>query len=214
MLDQFSQAELEMFSRDFMGIIHICRKLNANVWRDEQGVRYNIDLLKAHITKFSAKYAALRIILEQTEYYEVKPVILLKDEKDFFNVFAVAGRMSGIIESVSIFLEGKFKTVSHGVFEKDFDKLKPFLKRGNVYFNITSFQHKRLHLRYREKYGLIELILDSLDFTINDPEFRLCAYYALSNSHGSEELEDIDKLFIGPVSTDKSFTGSVGGSRD
>jgi hypothetical protein len=211
MLDQFSQAELEMFSRDFMGIIHICRKLNAGVWRDEQGIRYNIDLLKAHLAKFSAKYTALRIILEQTEYYEVKPVILLKDEKDFYNVFAVAGRMAGLIDSVSIFIDGKFKTVSHSVFEKDFDKLKPFLKRGNVYFNISSAQPRKFHLRYSEKYGLIELILDSLDFTHSDPEFRICAYYALSNSHGNEELEDIDKLFIGPVSSDRPFTGSVGG---
>ncbi|MFH1181529.1 MAG: hypothetical protein V1702_01085 [Candidatus Woesearchaeota archaeon] len=214
MLNQFSQAELEMFKKDFMGIIHICRKLNDNVWRVEQGIRYNIEILNRHIERFSGKYKTLQVKLDTTPYYEVKPVVLLRDEKDFYNVFSIAGRITGEIESVTMFIEGRYKVVVPEVFEKDFDKFKPYMKRGNIYFNLFSANKipRRLHLRYSEKHDMIELIFDSLDFTTADPEFRLCAYYGLSFGYGPEELEDIDNLFIGPVSsTDQQFKGSLGG---
>jgi hypothetical protein len=213
MLSQFSQAELDMFRKDFMCIIHMCRKLNDNEWRVEQGIRYNIDVLNSHIAKFSAKYRTLQIVLEINHYYEVKPVILLKDESDFFNVFSTAAKIAGSMESVEMFVDGKYKTLQPAIFEKDFEKLKPYMKKGSIYFNITSAHNiqRKLHLKFSEKYGMIELIIDRLDFTESDPEFKLCAYYALSFGYGNEELEDIDSLFIGPVNTeDQQYRGAVG----
>ncbi|MBN2454335.1 hypothetical protein JXB11_02205 [Candidatus Woesearchaeota archaeon] len=210
-ISQFSEEETKMFVKDFMSIIHLCRKVNENVWRDEAGLTHNLELIRRNSEAFSKKYRTLIIIVEKNEYYELKPTILLKDEHDFYNVFSIANRIAGEVDSVTLNLDGKYANVDSENFQRNFDKYKPYMKAGSVYFNLLTRKSPRsLHLRYCEKHGMIELVIDNLDFGISDPEFRLCEYYGLSFGYeNSIILEDIESLFIGPVSS--GFRESTGG---
>ncbi len=208
-----SQEEIKMFKNDFVPLLKLCRSLVSS-FRDEFLDERNLTVANEYARKFSEKYRTLQVVMEKGKYELPKPAILLRDEKDFYNIFTVAESLVPTMESVTFSITGKPHTYAAAEFKLRFNEFKPSLLQESVIFNYAyEGVRRRLELKYRKEYGMIQLVDDDFMFDENDPEFRLCMHYAFDKGYDEKvSLSKYPLIFIDRTKTEpESFKGTVGG---
>lgn len=208
-----SKEEIATFRNDFVPLLKLCRTLVSG-FRDEFLDNRNLAVANEYAQRFSEKYRTLKVLMEKGSYELPKPAILLGDEKDFYSIFSVAESIMPELESVTILADGKHRTYDAVEFKLIFNELKPSLLQGAVCFNYTFKEAKRrIELKYRKEYGMIQLIDDDFMFDETDPEFALCMHYAFDKGYDERiNLSKYPLLFIGRTESEpESFKGSLGG---
>ncbi len=208
-----SHEEVKMFKNDFVPLLKLCRTL-ASGFRDEFLDKRNLSVAKEYAERFSEKYRTLQVVMEKGRYELPKPAILLRDEKDFHNIFFVAESLIQDIDSVTFSINGKPHTYAAVEFELRFNEFKPYLLQESVSFNYTyAGVRRKLELKHREEYEMIQVVDDDFMFDEHDPEFALCMHYAFDKGYDeSISLSKYPLIFIGRTEAEpESFKGSVGG---
>jgi hypothetical protein len=208
-----SKEEIAMFKQDFVPLLKCCRALSAG-FRDPYLDKRNMDLLEAYAAAFSKKYPALKIVMEKGNYGLPKPAILLKEEKDFFNIFFTAEQIIRNITHVRFLFGQKYHTFPVEEFKLRFAEFKQHILHGDVSFEY-SFEgaQRSVQLKYRTEYLMIQIVDDDFMFSDEDPEFRICMHYAFGK--GYDETSDLSRyyaLFIGRAESEPGhFKGETGG---
>ncbi len=210
-----SQEEIKMFKNDFVPLLKLCRTLVSS-FRDGFLDERNLSVANEYAAKFSKKYRTLRLIIEKGKYELPKPAILLRDEKDFYNIFTVAESLMPDMESVSFSINGKNRTYSVVEFKLRLSEFKKYLLGGPVNFNYAfKCVNRKLELKYRKELEMIQVVDDDFMFDENDPEFRLCMHYAFEEGYNEKiSLSKYPLIFIDRTKAEPAlFKGSVGGRR-
>ncbi len=208
-----SQEEIKMFKNDFVPLLKLCRTLVSS-FRDEFLDERNLAVASEYAERFSEKYRTLQVAMEKGNYGLPRPAILLSGEKDFYSVFSIADSFIPDIHSATFLANEKSSTFPIEEFKRRFAEFKPSLLKSTVYFNYTfSGVKRRLELRYRKEYGMIQVVDDDFMFDENDPEFRLCMHYAFDNGYDEKiSLSKYPLIFIDRTKAEpESFKGDVGG---
>ena len=208
-----ANEEIQTFKKDFTPLLKLCRNF-ASGFRDEFLNKQNLEIVKKYAEDFSRKYRALQVVIERKEYDLPCPTLLLKDEKDFYNIFFIVEKLIPNIDRVIFAYGNKYHSVSTTEFKLRFSEFKPHLVNGTVYFNYAFESVKRkVMLRYRKEYGAIQIFDDDFMLDVNDPEFKLCMHYAFEK--GYDENIDLSKypdIFVGrSASEPQHFKGSLAG---
>ncbi len=208
-----SREEIKMFKKDFVPLLKLCRTLVSS-FRDAFLDERNLAVANEYAESFSEKYKTLRIVMEKGDYELPKPAILLRDEKDFYSVFSTADSFIPNIQSATFFVKEKSTTFRIEEFKTRFNEFKTDLLSGPVSFNYIFNEIKRkLELKYRKEYEMIQVIDDDFMFDENDPEFKLCMHYALDKGYDEKiNLSKYPLIFIDRTEAEpESFKGDVGG---
>ncbi|MBS3097464.1 hypothetical protein J4209_01565 [Candidatus Woesearchaeota archaeon] len=177
LLDSLNKKDVSEFKKDFIQLIRVAVGMDKYFSGNDKDFDKYLPRYKKLISLFNEKYSRLQLKFV-VNFDESRLLILFKGEKSVKDVFLNAA--SKIVGLKSIGTDG-FGEVD----VKDSEKFsKKIESAGDCIY--LSYYHQEagsdtIYLEYNKKYKMVELHYDFKGvFNEKGPEFKLCAFFALS----------------------------------
>jgi hypothetical protein len=200
-----TEPERNQFIKDFLPLLTCCRNFGHSE-RSEFLHKQHLAIVNAYAEAFSRKYRTLQVKIERDRYDISQPVLLLRDEVDFYNVFLVAHSFIKQMLSVNFKVEGISRAVEPDKFAAVMPRYRKELLESAVHFRyVHEGVSREVVLKHNAQYNMIQLADTEFMFDTNDPEFLLCMYYAFDKGYdASVDLSEYSSLFSSRASSDPS----------
>lgn len=179
-----NKTDIEKFSNDFIPILKFLRRLYEG-FRDPFLDKQNYELANNCCSLLSKKYKGITISLERYPYKSPKPKILL--DADLPEAISYLEKLIPKIDNVSIAINGRYTAIDISDAKAKYKELEKQMKANPIKIRFTPGKSKReIILSYSKEERKTEITETEYMQNREDPEFLICAYFALKAGYDAK----------------------------
>lgn len=179
LLDSFGKKDIAAFSRDLAGMIKIAAGMEKDYLESSPDLDRFMPRYKAMIKVFNKKYSGLCLKIKKTTE-ELRLRIFFRDEKSVKDVVMNAARRIAGIKSIGAESLGA-ADASSAESSQELEKIKG---KAQLSYYDPTLGSTTVFLEYDKRMKMVEILYSAEGMTDRlSPEFKLCAFYALSRGY-------------------------------